>query len=42
MTKLDRVLTSVDWENKNPLAKVTVLPKGVNDPNPVLIDFMGD
>jgi hypothetical protein len=41
MAKLDRVLVSVDWENKNPLAKVTVLPKGVSDHSPVLIDFGG-
>jgi hypothetical protein len=42
MAKLDRVLVSVvDWENKNPLAKVTVLPKGVSDHSTMLIDFGG-
>jgi hypothetical protein len=38
MAKLDRVLASVEWESRYPLAKVIVLPKGVNDYNLVMVD----
>jgi hypothetical protein len=39
MTILDRILVSVDWESKFPLAKVKVLPKGCSDHNPLKVDF---
>jgi hypothetical protein len=41
MAKIDRILVSVDWDNKYPLAKMTVLPKGVSDDNALLIEFGG-
>jgi hypothetical protein len=41
MAVLDMILTSIDWDAKFPLAKVTMLPKGVSDHNPLLIDFGG-
>jgi hypothetical protein len=37
MATLDRTLASVEWEHKYPLAQVTMLSKGVNDHNPLLI-----
>jgi exonuclease III len=39
MAKLDRILCSVDWDSKYPLAQVKFLPKGVSDHNPMGIDF---
>jgi hypothetical protein len=39
MATLDRILITVHWEAKYPLAKVTILPKGVSDHNPLLIRF---
>jgi hypothetical protein len=39
MAILDRVLISVNWFNKYPMAKVTTLPKGVSDHNPILLNF---
>jgi hypothetical protein len=39
MATLDRVLVSVHWANKYPMAKVTTLPKGVSDHNPLLLNF---
>jgi exonuclease III len=39
MAKLDMVLASMDWESRYPLARVTVLSKGVSDHNPVLVDW---
>jgi hypothetical protein len=39
MATLDRILASVDWDAKHPLAKVTILPKGVCDHNPLIIKF---
>jgi hypothetical protein len=34
MAKLDRVLVSVNWDNKYPLANVRMRPKGCSDDNP--------
>jgi hypothetical protein len=39
MSTLDRVLASVQWDAKYPLARVKTLPKGVSDHNPLLITF---
>jgi hypothetical protein len=39
MAKLDRILVSVEWERNLPRAKVTILPKGVSNHNPVMIKF---
>jgi hypothetical protein len=39
MAKLNRILASVDWDSKYPLAKVNLLPKEVGDHNPVKITF---
>jgi hypothetical protein len=39
MAKLDRILASVDWEKKYPLAQVKMLPKVVSDHNPLKIHF---
>jgi hypothetical protein len=41
MAKLDRMLATVDWNLKYPIAGLTVLPKGVSDHNPVQIQFGG-
>jgi hypothetical protein len=38
MAVLDRVLVSVDWEARYPLA-ITMLPKGVSDHNPIRLSF---
>jgi hypothetical protein len=37
MAKLDMVLAYVEWDIKLPEAKVTILPKGVSDHNPLII-----
>jgi hypothetical protein len=34
MAKLDRMLATVDWDLKYPLAGLIVLPKGVSDQEP--------
>jgi hypothetical protein len=39
MATLDRILASVQWEAKYPLARVKILPKEVSDHNPLLITF---
>jgi hypothetical protein len=39
MATLDRILMTVEWEAKYPLAKVNMLAKGVNDHNPLVISF---
>jgi hypothetical protein len=39
MATLDRVLVSTQWEAKYPLARVTNLPRGVSDHNPLLLNF---
>jgi hypothetical protein len=39
MATLDRVLVSVHWANRYPMAKVTTLPKGVSNHNPLLMNF---
>jgi hypothetical protein len=39
LAKLDRILTSVDWECKYPLAHVKMLPKTVSDHSPLKIYF---
>jgi exonuclease III len=36
--KLDRVLTSIEWELKFPLSTVVALPRGISDHKPLLID----
>jgi hypothetical protein len=41
MTTLDRILISIDWDAKYPLAKVKMLPNGVSDHNPLVIE-LGD
>jgi hypothetical protein len=41
MAKLDRVLVSISWDNKYPLADVRMLPKGCNDHNPLKVSFGG-
>lgn len=41
MATLDRILVSIEWDSKYPLAKVQMLPKGVSDHNPLLINFGG-
>jgi hypothetical protein len=38
---LDRIFASVEWGEKYPLSKVTMLPKGCNDHNPLRIEFGG-
>jgi endonuclease/exonuclease/phosphatase (EEP) superfamily protein YafD len=39
MARLDRVLASVEWEIRYPLSKVTLLPEGCSDHNPLRIEF---
>jgi hypothetical protein len=39
MATLDRILASVDWDAKHLLVKVTILHKGVNGYNPLVIKF---
>jgi hypothetical protein len=39
MATLDRILATVDWECKFPLAMVRVLPKGISDHDPLRISF---
>jgi hypothetical protein len=39
MATLDRILVTTHWEAKYPLAKTTILPRGVSDQNPVMITF---
>jgi hypothetical protein len=39
MDLLDRILVSVDWEAKFPLAQVVMLPRGTSDHNPLKISF---
>jgi hypothetical protein len=39
MATLDRVLVSTQWEAKYPLDRVTNLPRGVSDYNPLLLNF---
>jgi hypothetical protein len=39
MAMLDRVLMSVEWDNKYPLTKVNTLQKGVSDHSPLMITF---
>jgi hypothetical protein len=39
VTYLDIILVSIEWEVKYPLARVTILPKGVSDHNPLKITF---
>jgi hypothetical protein len=41
LAKLDRILASVEWDNKYPLATVSMLPKEVNDQTPLRITFGG-
>ena len=36
--KLDRVLTSAEWEQKFPLVSVQAMPRGVSDHTPLLVD----
>ena len=36
--KLDRVLTSVEWEQKFPLVTVQALQRGISDHTPLLVD----
>ena len=36
--KLDRVLASVDWEQKFPLVTVQALTRGISDHTPLLVD----
>ena len=37
--KLDRILVSVDWENKFPISTVHALPRAGSDHTPLLLDF---
>jgi hypothetical protein len=39
MAKLDRILVSIEWDIKYPLAQVTMLPKGVSNHKPLKITF---
>jgi hypothetical protein len=39
MAALDRVLVSTQWEAKYPLARITNLPRGVSEHNPLLLNF---
>jgi hypothetical protein len=39
MAILDRILMAAHWEIKYPLAKTYMLPKGINDHNPLMITF---
>jgi hypothetical protein len=39
MATLDRILITTHWEAKYPLAKTTILPRGVSDYNPMMITF---
>lgn len=41
MATLDRILVSVEWEAKYPMAKVNILPKEVSGHNPVMINRGG-
>lgn len=36
--KLDRILTSVDWEQKFPLVTVRAMPRAISDHTPLLVD----
>jgi hypothetical protein len=39
LTKLDRAMVSVDWDNKYPMAKVTMMPEGITDHTPLRVSF---
>jgi hypothetical protein len=39
MATLDRILMTTHWEAKYPLARISMLPKGVSDHNPMMITF---
>jgi endonuclease/exonuclease/phosphatase family metal-dependent hydrolase len=39
LATLDRVLVSIGWDAKYPLARVKILPKGSSDHNPLAITF---
>jgi hypothetical protein len=39
MAKLDRMLASVDWDLKYLVARLTVLPRGLSDHNPIQVQF---
>jgi hypothetical protein len=39
MAALDRILVSIDWDAKYPLARLIMLPKGVSDHNALRITF---
>jgi hypothetical protein len=39
MATLDRVLASIEWNEKYPLASVNVLPRATSDHNPLIIEF---
>jgi hypothetical protein len=39
MTTLDRILMTTHWEAKYPLARTSMLPKGVSGHNPLMITF---
>jgi hypothetical protein len=39
MATLDRVLATIDWESKFPLASVNTLSKEVSDHNPLRVNF---
>jgi hypothetical protein len=39
MAALDRILVSIDWDAKYPLARLIMLPKGVSDHNTLRITF---
>jgi hypothetical protein len=39
MTKLDRIIASIEWNTIYPLAKVTKLEKGSSGHNPLRITF---
>jgi endonuclease/exonuclease/phosphatase family metal-dependent hydrolase len=39
MATLDRILITTNWETRYPLARTSMLPKGVSDHNPLMITY---
>jgi hypothetical protein len=39
LARLDKIFASAKWGGKYPLSKVTMLPKGCSDHNPLRIEF---
>jgi hypothetical protein len=39
IAKLDSIFVSTQWEKVSPLVRISALPKGISDHNPLLVDI---